>query len=65
MGNTKLPYRVNVNTFTIHPLIVIFLPTVKVNFQEPKISQRDIAKMVGKKQTAVKLESLRTCSPPC
>ena len=53
MGNTKLPYRVNVNTFTIHPLIVIFLPTVKVNFQEPRISQRDIAKIVGKKQTAV------------
>ena len=53
MGNTKLPYRVNVNTFTIHPLIVIFLPTVKVNFQEPKNSQRESANTVGKKQTAV------------
>ena len=45
MEDTKLPYRVNVNTFTIHPLIVIFLPTVKVNFQEPKMSQWDIAKI--------------------
>ena len=45
-----MPYRVNVNTFTIHPLIVIFLPTVKVNFQEPKICQRDIAMIVDKKQ---------------
>ena len=52
MENTGTPYRVNVNTFTIHPLIVIFLPTVKVNFQEPKISQRNIVKIFGKKQTA-------------